>query len=186
MYTPEQVKSMPMDELLELVEQKLGRQVDAGTRLFFAMCHGGTSVMNIDLSDPSKSGDQSIDYEEMARLLNGPDGEWMEPYQGARIEIRDPEHFAQAFLFAVEHTDVTESWDRHTPLGSLVECFHSLSQIAKNYEKTGYHYIVYRESFAGPRPSFYYECLDGEDKRVGNGGIICHQNGDDIHWSNHT
>ena len=199
-YTPEQVKNMGLDELCPLLEKKLGRQLDGGTLMLLAMCHGGGSVQVVNLNDSSKSGEERLNYEELARILNGPDGEWIKAYTGPKVIVRDPEHFVQTFLFALsvsprspeEREKLGYRPGDLTPIQSLVGCFAHLDRVAKNYDRTGYHFHVSPE-----RPySFYFVCKDANDQCIYNGGIICHGAGEvfaveltprnGIHWSIHT
>lgn len=199
-YTPEQVKAMSLEALRPLLETKLGRQLDGSTLMLLAMCHGGGSVQVINLNDSSKSGQESLNYEELARILNGPDGEWIQPYTGPKVIIQDPDHFVKTFLFALsvsprspeEREKLGYRPEDPTPVQTLEGCFAHLDRVARNYDRTGYHFDVFSE-----RPySFYFVCQDANDQRIYNGGIICHGAGEvfavelssrpGIHWSIHT
>lgn len=198
-YTPEQVKNLSLEELCPLLEKKLGRQLDGGTLMMLAMCHGGGSVKVFDLSDASKSGDTRLSYEEIAKIINGPDADWIKTYMGPKVVIRDPEQFAETFLFALSVSPGPEEREKlgyrpedQTPIQTLVGCFEHLHRVARNYDRTGYHFDVSAE-----HPySFYFVCRDATDQVIYNGGIICHGGGETfsvelsprngIHWSVHT
>ena len=198
-YTADEIKKMDMGTLIPLMEKKLGRQLDASWSLSLALCHGGGTTRVIDLNGGGMK-DESINYDEMANLLNGPDAEWICPYTGPPIIIKDPAQFVQTFLFALsvspkyanEKEEPGYGANDLTPIESLVRCFQDCGRIAKNYARTGYHFVVSPES----PYSFYFECLDAKNQRMYNGGIICHGAGEvfavelspskGVHWSIHT
>jgi hypothetical protein len=178
----------------------LGRQLDGGTLAFLAIAHGAGKVHTINLSK-GESAEESLNYEEIAKILNGPDHPPMPPYTGPKIVIADHKHFVETFLFALEHTphpfDVEKIKEKEpgyrTPIESLVSCFQHLATVARNYDRTGYHFQV-SPDFADH--SFYFTCEDGEDKFRYNGGIILHKDWDKktgeylcnhrMQWSIHT
>jgi len=185
-YTPEAIKKMPLEELIQLIEKKIGRQLPVSEEIFLALCHGeGDRKINIfDLDHPERSGEQGIDYERLAELLNKPDAEWIKPYTGPKLIIRDPAHFLETVLFALEKSLEVDSDLGEKPIDYLMACFLHLLRVAKNYDRTGYHYKItpdYAEH------SFYFVCFDAEEKMIYNGGIIMHKRKEGhYYWSIHT
>jgi len=198
-YTADEIKKMDMGTLIPLMEKKLGRQLDASWSLSLALCHSGGTTTVIDLNGGGMK-DESINYEELAKLLNGSDAEWITPYTGDEIIIKDPDHFVKVFLFALsisprypeEKKEMGYGPHDHLPIETLVGCFQHCQQVANNYKPTGYHFYIYSE-----QPySFYFNCLDAKNQRMYNGGIICHGMGEvfavevsprkGVHWSIHT
>ncbi|GEM_PF-6605794 len=199
-YSPQDVQGMGIDEICAILEKKMGRQVDASTRIMLALTHPGGSVNVTDLSHPAESGDKSTDYRALTDLMNQPDAEWIKAYTGPKVMFQDPTHFAETFLYALSVSPAyREDRDRlglrpddPTPIETLVGCFQNLYRIAQNFQKTGYHFTISPE-----RPhSFYFVCRDAENNVMYNGGIICHGEGEvysveltarpGIHWSIHT
>jgi len=184
-YTPEEIKKMPLEELIQLIEKKVGRQLPISEEIFLAMCHGerDRKINIIDLDHPERSGDQGIDYEKLAELLNKPDAEWIRPYTGPKLIIRDPAHFVDTILFALEQSLKIESDLEEKPIHSLMNCFDHLLRVAKNYERTGYHYKISPDI---SEHSFYFICYDAEERIMYNGGIIMHKREGRCYWSIHT
>lgn len=198
--TPEQVKAMDVNELIERLETKLGRKLDGGTQAWLAIAKGAGSVHTIDLGR-GQSREESVNWDKLAEILNGPDGTPMPPYLGPSVDIENCEHFVEVFLFALKHsTPIYEEEEstrklirKKAPVDSLLENLLALHQIAQNYTRNGWHFKVFPDM---AKHSFGFVCHDAEGRAVYNGGLILHKpwNGKEnryeenerMHWSLHT
>ena len=74
MVTPDQLKQMNVNEILALIEKKLGKQVPVDFSITLAMLHGlkGKSLPVIDPSPFATQPyeEEALDYEGLARLIN--------------------------------------------------------------------------------------------------------------------
>jgi hypothetical protein len=200
LYTAEEAKRMDINELIEKLEEKLGRSLDPGTLLRITMAKGAGSVHAIDLNK-GEVVDERVSWEKVATILNGPSTPPMPQYLGPLVEISDVKHFADAFLFALEHSLLEVDRDpktrqmkrKETPVASLIDGFQHLMQVAKNYEKNGWHFKVHPDFV---KHSFVFSCFDAEEKFVYNGGLILskewnkdrdkYEDNANMRWSIHT
>jgi hypothetical protein len=200
LYTAEEVEQMDINELVEKLEEKLGRRLDMGMVLRITMAKGAGSVHAVDLNT-GEAVDERVSWEKVATILNGPNTPPMPRYLGPPVEISDAKHFADAFLFALEHSSFEADRDpktgqmrcKETPVDSLMEGFQHLVLVAKNYEKNGWHFKVHPDFV---KHSFVFSCFDAKGKFVYNGGLILSREWDkdrneyednaNMRWSIHT
>ena len=200
LYTAEEVEQMDINELVEKLEEKLGRKLDMGMVLRITMAKGAGSIHTVDLNK-GETVDERVLWGKVATVLNGPSTPSMPQYLGPLVEISDVKHFADAFLFAFEHSPFGVDRDPKTgemkrkkvPIDSLIEGFQHLMQVAKNYEKNGWHFKAHPDFV---KHSFVFSCFDAEEKFVYNGGLILSRDWNDkeeryednerMRWSIHT
>jgi hypothetical protein len=200
LYTAEEARRMDTNELIEKLEEKLGRRLDPEMLLRITMAKGAGFVHAIDLN-MREAVDEIVSWEKVATILNGPNTPSMPQYLGPPVEISDAKHFADAFLFAFEHSPFGVDRDPKTgemkrkkvPIDSLIEGFQHLMQVAKNYEKNGWHFKAHPDFV---KHSFVFSCFDAEEKFVYNGGLILSRDWNDkeeryednerMRWSIHT
>ncbi|MBI4258304.1 MAG: hypothetical protein HY619_05050 [Thaumarchaeota archaeon] len=200
-HTANDVKAMEVNELIASLEKKLGRQLSPGAQLLLALAHGASRAESSVCAVSLESGEvkeESLDYQELAGILNGPDMEPMKPYDGPKIIIANPGHFTRLMLFALEHSTNScgaerlrdENLPHKSSIESLTENLRFLAQMAKEYEKTGYHFAVYPDG----EHCLYFRCYDAETNLVFDGGIVLQQQwqgneplyNERMKWSIHT
>jgi len=74
MVAPDELRAMDVNEIIALIEEKLGRGIPVDFSIRLAMLHG-LKGKSLPVIDPSPFAAQpyveALDYEELARFING-------------------------------------------------------------------------------------------------------------------